>query len=215
MKTYIIELYKRLIEAQHHLRISSVVHQMRNVVSYLSYLISCSSRPIKTQIHIDSNSVTNSLNEDKNLTEISKIEKIKSEESLEELLMELKKAIEEDEGYSNALDLFDTAMFNSLTLEESFFLINKIQLLYAGLEEPSQAQLIKSLNRNPVKQIVQYPPSLDELIDYNIYDEYFLYQANKDDEKLYFIKKSDLFKVKENLNSLVKNEWVEFPWKLN
>ncbi|MFP8488488.1 hypothetical protein ACKGJO_05250 [Gracilimonas sp. Q87] len=103
-----------------------------------------------------------------------------------------------------------------MSLEDCFLLIWEIQVLFEGLEHPSQSQLFVSLNRNPVRRIIKYPPlSPTEIKNYPDYENYFLYQPIKDDDRIYYIRKNDLFKVKKNLRALVINEWMIYPWKLN
>lgn len=95
--------------------------------------------------------------------------------------------------------------------------ICSMHLLYRYLPKNGQKKFIDSLNQNPIRVIAEDDNfKFNSIINFNAYENYFIYKPLYHHQKVYFVKKSDVPKALENTLKLIRNGYITFhSYRLN
>jgi|GEM_PF-5633693 len=86
-----------------------------------------------------------------------------------------------------------------------------MHLLFRYLPKTGKKKFIESLNKNPIRFIAEDDSfKFNSIINFNAYENYFIYKPFDNHEKVYFVKKNDVPKALENTVKLVRNGYITF-----
>lgn len=103
------------------------------------------------------------------------------------------------------------------TKKKLFTTISNIRILFTMLSDESRKIFLNALNKNPIRYVIESEVfTLDNIQNTDSWEEYFIFDDESENNKLYFINKDQIFEVLNNIkNSIINDTLTHKKFKLN